>query len=282
MFALHGEAGVRGGSRLGRHHRVVPLPVPAGPGGGACQHQRRLHAPHLRPRRRRRRHAHRLLPPHLRAHLLHLPLPGAWCRREGVLAGQRRVPDEADPVQPLHLLGGRRRQATAGGRRRGGAAAAVADGGGRGPLRVGVRADGLHGAHQLLPQHGPQLGAGGAVGGRQGAGAHQVHRRRRRPHLPLPGHPGLHPQGRVRGRRPGARERRRHPRRRPLRPAGEGRRGQPAHLRLHLQVLIHVHGSTISLLAYLLKPVISTSISVLPTCFVFRTKSNKCSHICLV
>uniref|UniRef100_K4AC49 AB hydrolase-1 domain-containing protein n=1 Tax=Setaria italica TaxID=4555 RepID=K4AC49_SETIT len=161
---------------------------------------------------------------------------GARGCREGVLSRQRPVPHEADPVQPFHLRGVRRRQAGVDDRRR--AAAPVADGGGPGLLRVGVRADGVHGRHQLLPQHGPELGAGGAVGGRQGAGAHQVRRRRRRPHVPLPGHPGLHPQGRVQGRRPAARGRRRHPRRRPLHPAGEGRRGQRAHPRLHLQVLM--------------------------------------------
>ncbi|CAO2038813.1 unnamed protein product [Urochloa humidicola] len=64
-----------------------------------------------------------------------------------------------------------------------------AAGGGRGPVHVGVRADGVHRRHQLLPQHGPELGAGCAVGGRQGDGAHQVHRQRRQPHLPLRHYP---------------------------------------------------------------------------------------------
>ncbi|VAI39406.1 unnamed protein product [Triticum turgidum subsp. durum] len=75
LDALGIRKGVRGGTRLGRHHRVVPLPLPPGPRDGARQHQRRLHAPRLHPRRRRRRQDHRLLQPSLRPDLLHLPLP---------------------------------------------------------------------------------------------------------------------------------------------------------------------------------------------------------------
>jgi len=51
-------------------------------------------------------------------------------------------------------------------------------------------------------------------------------------------YPGIQDYIRLQGRRAAAGGRCRHPRRPQLHPAGEGRRGQPPHLRLHLKVLM--------------------------------------------
>ncbi|VAH97670.1 unnamed protein product [Triticum turgidum subsp. durum] len=161
---------------------------------------------------------------------------GAGGGGEGVRAGAREAPDDADPERPLQRArGGQGAQGRRRRRRRG--APAVAHGGGHRLLRRGVREDGLHGRHQLLPQHGPELGAGGAVGGRQGGGADQVHRGGRRPDVPLRRDTGLPAQGRAQGGRAAAGGAGRRPRRRPLHPAGAGAGGQRPHPRFHRQVL---------------------------------------------